>query len=113
MKKLIIAAVAASLVSMPVLAAPSYGHGPDSRGRAEQSYAPNRANPGWQQVHKWQRGERFDRNWAPNYRTIGNPRAYHLQPAHKGYRWVQSGRDAVLVRLSNNAIVAVTPNAFR
>src|SRR3954469_17844343 len=64
------------------------------------------------QGHRWQRGQRFDRRYASNYRVISNPYAYHLRTAPRGYRWVQSGNDAVLVAITSGIIGALVANAF-
>lgn len=115
MKKYILALAAATLVATPVLAAPGQSqgqisHNPSKPGQpAQKAKAPVKAA----QAHQWKRGERFDRNRATNYRIISNPRAYKLQNAPNGYRWVQSGRDALLIRLSNNIISSVVTGAIR
>jgi Ni/Co efflux regulator RcnB len=64
------------------------------------------------QARRWNRGERFDSRYAQNYRIIANPRAYRLQNAPRGYRWVQSGNDAVLVAIASGLIGAVLGNAL-
>lgn len=64
------------------------------------------------QAHRWIRGDRFDRRYATNYRVIPNPYAYHLRAAPRGYRWVQSGNDAVLVAITSGIIGALVANAF-
>ena len=61
---------------------------------------------------RWNRGERFDSRYARNYRIIANPRAYRLQNAPRGYRWVQSGNDAVLVAITSGIIGAIIGNAL-
>ncbi|MBY8825354.1 RcnB family protein [Sphingomonas colocasiae] len=63
--------------------------------------------------HRWAKGQRFDRRQAQNYRVINNPRAYHLNAAPRGYQWVQSGNDAVMVALVSGIIGAVIGNAIR
>jgi len=63
--------------------------------------------------HRWAKGQRFDRRQAQNYRVISNPRAYHLNAAPRGYQWVQSGNDAVMVALVSGIIGAVIGNAIR
>lgn len=114
MKKFIIAAVAASLISTPVLAAPVHQQGQQDRGRVEQNdrrpqaqrvvHAPVRMQA---QTQGWKKGDRFDARRASNYRVISNPRAHHLNEAPRGYRWVQSGHDAVLVGIASGLIAAV------
>ena len=66
-------------------------------------------------VHQVQRrvaGQRFDQRYAMNYRVISNPYAYHLRAAPYGYRWVQSGNDAVLVAITSGIIGAILANQF-
>lgn len=61
---------------------------------------------------QWRKGERFNHRYASNYRVIANPHAYHLQPAPRGYHWVRSGNDAVLVAVAGGLIGAVIANAI-
>ena len=64
-----------------------------------------------QQRH-WAKGQRFDRRYATNYRVISNPRAYRLSNAPRGYQWVRSGNDAVLIAITSGIIGAVIGNAI-
>jgi Ni/Co efflux regulator RcnB len=121
MKKLILAAAAASILAVPAAAAP-YGRNDNGRQQVrygEQTRVVTRNDRGRQPVNvrqvqnrKWQRGQRFDNRYASNYRVISNPRAYRLHDAPRGYRWVQSGNDAVLVAVVSGLIGAVLGNAF-
>ncbi len=61
---------------------------------------------------RWTKGQRFDRRHAVNYRVISNPRAYRLSNAPRGYRWVRSGNDAILVGITSGIIGAVIGNAI-
>jgi Ni/Co efflux regulator RcnB len=123
MKTIILAAVAASVVATaPAAAAPFNGQ--DNRGRIEQSfgsgsrdyrsdYGRDDFRNGYQlRHHRWNKGQRFDSRYARNYRAIGNPRAYHLRDAPRGYRWVQSGDDAVLIAITSGIIGAVLANVL-
>lgn len=119
MKKFILAALAATVAATPVLAAPDYGH--NDRGRQEQRYDRHDRNDRFDrhdrgdraQYRNWSRGQRFDSRYASNYRVIGNPRFYRLHDAPRGYRWVQSGNDAVLVGITTGIIASVLANAIR
>jgi Ni/Co efflux regulator RcnB len=134
MKKFIIAALAASVLATPVLAAPYQGqygqNGYDQRhddrgrhdirrdndrGRNDQRFngRDGRSQYGQNNYRSWRQGERFDRRQAYNYRIVGNPRAYHLRDAPRGYRWVQSGNDAVLIGITSGIIASVLANSFR
>ena len=140
MKKLILAAVAASVLATPAAAA---GRN-DNRNRVEQVQRDIRQDARQdareirrdarqdarayrqdarqdareyrqdvrQAQRRWNRGERFDSRYASNYRVISNPRAYRLYDAPHGYRWVQSGDDAVLVAVASGLIGAVLGNLF-
>jgi Ni/Co efflux regulator RcnB len=124
MKKLILAAAAASVMAAaPAAAAPGFGH--NDRGRVEQVRTKQvvRGNNGRKVVttrqivktrqvaaRNWRKGERFDSRYARNYRVIQNPRAYRLHDAPRGYRWVQSDNDAVLVAITSGLIGAVLGN---
>lgn len=145
MKKFIIAALAASVVATPVLAAPYPGQ--NDNGRYEQSRGDHndrndrgqidqrhddrgrydgrrddrgnfdrrdyRGGYGYQVQHRnWTRGDRFDNRYAQNYRVIYNPGQYRLHNAPRGYRWVQSGNDAVLIGLTTGLVAAVLANSI-
>lgn len=122
MKKFILAALAATIAASPVLADP--GQGRDDRGRIEHRddrHDRNDRHGGFDRhdrrdhadYRNWSRGQRFDSRYARNYRVIGNPRAYHLHDAPRGYRWVQSGNDAVLVGITSGIIASVLAGSFR
>lgn len=63
--------------------------------------------------HRWAKGQRFDRRQATNYRVINNYRGYRLNAPPRGYQWVQSGNDAVLIALTSGIIGAVIGGAIR
>lgn len=76
------------------------------RQRAPQRVIVNRPTYSYS---NWQRGQRFNRAYASNYRQIdyrnyGN-RGLYAPP--QGYQWVQSGNDAVLVAVASGLIGAV------
>ena len=124
MKKTALALAGASvaltgLAATPASAADFNRH---DRGRYEQTHnrkvvrnrvVINRYNTNrYVQAHRWNRGDRFDSRYAMNYRVISNPYAYNLRPAPYGYRWVQSGNDAVLVAIASGIIGAIIGNAL-
>lgn len=112
MKKFIIAALAASTLATPALAAPYHGgdHRPQVEQRSDHRAARNDHRP--MQHRGWNKGERFDYRQAPNYRVISSPRQYHLREAPRGYRWVQSGNDAVLIGLTTGIVASVLAGAI-
>ncbi len=125
MKKFILAAVAASVIAAPVMAAPfgdndrngrheqrydNRGH--DDRGHNDRGYNQRRDNRYQNQYRSWNRGDRFDSRYARNYRVISSPSHYHLHNAPRGYRWVQSGNDALLIGITTGVIASVLANAI-
>ncbi|MGE5720918.1 MAG: RcnB family protein [Sphingomonadales bacterium] len=131
MKKLILAALAVTTVATPALAAPVDNHdngrgyqqvrAVDHDDRGDRDYRGNRDFRGDQdrrfgrgdfhgQYRDWRRGDRFDRRYARGYREIRNPRFYRLREAPRGYRWVRSGNDAVLVGIASGLVAAIMAN---
>lgn len=110
MKKFFLAAVAATLVASPALAATPQQH--DRHGQQRVVV---------KQVHKpapvvkyksWKKGQRFDSRYARNYRQIDYRRYHRLKAPPRGYRYVQSGNDALLVGITSGIIAAVIANAI-
>lgn len=63
---------------------------------------------------RWARGQRFDRRYAPNYRVVDyrRYRARRLYAPPRGYQWVRSGNDAVLVGITTGLIAATIAGAI-
>jgi Ni/Co efflux regulator RcnB len=121
LKSLILGTAAASVLAAAPASAADFGRYDNDRGRIERvetSRFVQRDNGRRMiqvrqvQSRKWARGQRFDSRYAQGYRVIDNPRAFRLQSAPRGYRWVQSGNDAVLVALVSGLIGAVLANHF-
>ncbi|MDE2406107.1 MAG: RcnB family protein [Sphingomonadales bacterium] len=75
--------------------------------------------PGWrpgeprrvEQWRSWRRGDRFDRAYARNYEELDYRRYHGLRRPPRGYRWVRSGDDAVLVAITTGIVLSVVLNA--
>ncbi len=106
MKKFAIALIAASFLSGPVLAQPPRhdDHRPGAKKVVVHKTVTYRNN--------WRKGERFDNRYARNYRVV-EARRYHLKAPPRGYRWVQSGNDAVLIGITSGIISSVIAGAIR
>jgi Ni/Co efflux regulator RcnB len=123
MKKIALAAATASVLIAAPASAQTFGRH-DDRGRFEQvqrnrfgnqsfgqrSFGQRNVQFRQVQTRRWRTGDRFDSRYASNYRIIGN--TYGHRQAPRGYRWVQSGNDAVLVALASGLIGALVANAF-
>ncbi|QXT37855.1 RcnB family protein [Sphingomonas sanguinis] len=66
-----------------------------------------------QRYRQWRRGERFDQRYARHYAPIDYRRYRGLRPPPRGYRYVRSGNDAVLVGIATGIVAAVIANAVR
>jgi len=64
-------------------------------------------------IRRWAKGQRFDRRYASNYRVIDNYRGYRLRTPPRGYHWVRSGNDALLVAVTSGIIASVITGAIR
>ncbi|QZP08101.1 RcnB family protein [Caenibius sp. WL] len=119
MKKIIAAAIVFSMMGTSAMAAPAYGG--HNRGqmawndhnRGHGTYRNHDRRPAQQRHVQWRKGERFDRHRAPDYRVIDAPRSYRLYAPPRGYQWVRSGNDAVLVGITSGIVSAIIANAIR
>lgn len=123
MKKFALAALAATIAAGPMIAAPAsaaqYRHDEHRttvvRHQPGRTVVVNRTVVRGPQFRDWRRGERFDYRQARNYRVINDWRGYrarHLYAPPRGYHWVRSGNDAVLVAVTGGLIGAVLAGAF-
>ncbi|RDE05422.1 RcnB family protein [Sphingomonas aracearum] len=116
MKKVILGTVAAAILAAPLAAVPaqaqSYRHTEVVRQGPHRTVIVQRdRRPAY--LNDWRRGQRFDYRQARNYRVINDYRRYNLRTPPRGYHYVRSGNDAVLVALTSGIIGAVIGNAIR
>lgn len=117
MKKFVLGLVAASIAAAPAMAAAAPQRGYDAQRHYVQR-DDHRGGYGYRndrgyQNHHWQRGQRFDSRYARNYRQIDYRQYRGLRAPPRGYRYVQSGNDAVLVAITSGIIGAVFANMIR
>ncbi|MBO0749133.1 MAG: RcnB family protein [Porphyrobacter sp.] len=105
MMKKLVAAIATIALVAPVAAEAQM----NSHGRAVSQVA--RQQGSW---HRFKKGERFDRKRAQYYRVI-NYKSYRsrLRPPPRGFHWVRSGNDALLVAITSGIVASVVSNLFR
>ncbi len=138
MNRFLIAALATTMVATPTLAAaqpyrgpahnsaqgPAHeavqqrGHGPvvvKQRGHAPVAVRQNsyQRPSAVQYRSNWRKGERFDSRQARNYRQIDYRQYRGLQAPPRGYQYVQSGNDAVLVGITSGIVAAVFASLIR
>jgi Ni/Co efflux regulator RcnB len=125
MKKFILAALATSILAAPLAAVPASAQ--DYRHERHTTVVRERPNgnvvvnnrtvirDNHNNFRRWNKGQRFDRRYAQNYRQINDWRAYQgrrLYAPPRGYHWVRSGNDAVLVAVTGGLIASVLAGAF-
>ena len=118
MKKIILAATALSLLAGTPAMAAKRGHRDNVRTEHTVKYSPRKTRTvvvRQTSNRNWRRGERFDYRQARNYRQIqaSEYRRYNLRTAPRGYRWVQSGNDAVLIGITSGLVAAILGNVIR
>ncbi|MEC3910763.1 RcnB family protein [Sphingobium sp. CR2-8] len=124
-KKILVALATTTLVASPIVTAQAQAqsYGPQHRQVETRKVVQHRAN-GRTVVKKqtvvrrdtgrrWAKGQRFDRRYATNYRVVNNYRDYRLSAPPRGYHWVRSGNDAVLIAITSGLIGAVVGSAIR
>ena len=125
MKKLILSAIAATLVASP-MAVSAAKAAPVQRERTVTTVKerPNGRTIVTQRTtvrnngirnngpRNWRAGQRFDRRYATNYRVVRDYRTYRLAAPGRGQYWARSGNDAILVR-NNGTVVRVIQRSFR
>ena len=131
-RKLIQASVAASLIASPMIATSAQAQARDavttvrhtqngtvvrtvnrnSHGTIVKKTTYSSARPAV--ARKWAKGQRFDRRYARNYRVVDyrQYRNKRLYAPPRGYRWVRSGNDAVLVGVTSGIVSAVIAGAI-
>ena len=120
MKKMILSAIAATLIASPLAVSAAEAAPQRERETTVIRQKPNgrtvvtqRSVVRQPQYRAWRKGQRFDQRYARNYRQIDYRQYRGLRAPPRGYRYVRSGNDAVLVSGNNNVIAAVIANIFR
>lgn len=120
MKKIILAAIATTMLASPLAVAPASAAPQREVTRVKvkpngRTVVTTRTTRPGANFRRWNRGQRFDRRYAQNYREIPNWQQYRsrrLYAPPRGYHWVRSGNDAVLVAVAGGLIGAVLAGAF-
>jgi len=105
-KKLVLTVVAGSLAFSPTLSlAQGHRQAPPPRIGVKK--------PQHNSYRSWHKGDRFDRRYAQNYQVVDYRRYRGLKAPPRGYHYVRSGNDAVLVGVTSGIVAAVIANAIR
>lgn len=122
MRKFVLIAVAiGALPTVPVAVAQDRGGERQiHRERLEAERAREEARRHYRFDHRrdrgdrmWRRGDRFEPRFARNYAVIDHRRYRGLKAPPRGYRYVRSGNDAVLISIATGIVAAIVANAVR
>jgi hypothetical protein len=108
MKKFTAALIAAALVAPTLGAVPAMAQAQrhDDRGHGNASQH--------QQTYKsFRKGQKFDRRYARNYQQIDYRKYRNVKAPPRGYHYVRSGNDLLLVGITSGVVAAVTSGMFR
>jgi len=122
-KAILSAAIVAALAAGGPAFAQGYGHGRDEQNRHEDrghDFQPDRhqddryrANDrehdsrGAGPYHHLHRGEHLPSEYRNRQYVVDNWRHHHLQAPPRGYHWVQTGADYVLVAIASGVIAQI------
>jgi Ni/Co efflux regulator RcnB len=97
---LITAALALPVFAGTAMAAP--GHGPAN--------AHNPMDHG--QMDHWNKGEKFDQRRASHYQVVDYRQHRGLKAPPRGYHYVRSGNDILLVGITSGVVASILGGAF-
>lgn len=115
MKKLILGAIAATMLASPLAISTASAAPMPQRHDRYDNRDHDRYDNRRPQYRSWSRGQRFDHRYARNYRVVNDWQRYRgrrLYAPPRGYHWVRSGNDAVLVAVAGGLVGAVIAGAF-
>ncbi len=75
----------------------------DHRRYDDRRYGYRDARPRYREHHRWERGHRY---YGPTY-VVRDYGRYRLRPPPRGYRWVQSNNDYLLVAIATGIILDI------
>ena len=75
-----------------------------------RGYQQDRRGPGAGPNHNFYRGERLTNDYHHRYYVVDDWRGHHLHRPQRGYHWVQTGADYVLVAIASGIILEVLLN---
>ena len=83
---------------------------PDHRDNRARSNADNHNNRGAGPNNSWHRGDRIPVQYRSHQYVVDDWRGYHLSAPPRGYHWVQSGGDYLLVAIATGVILQLLIN---
>jgi Ni/Co efflux regulator RcnB len=99
------AVLAPAVVAVPAMAQPSHqnGHGQVKKVVTKKTTT----------YKTFRKGDRFDRSHARNYQQVDYRKYRNVKAPPRGYHYVRSGNDLLLVGITSGVVSAVTAGMFR
>lgn len=94
----------------PSMHKPPRGYGPQGNPGAKNRLPPQNPHAegrGAGPDHDFYRGGRLPREYRNNYYVVNDWRSHHLSAPPRGYHWVQTGADYVLVAIPTGIIIQI------
>ena len=112
MKRLLpLALAAASMIAMPV-AVQAKDKRPQTHQVSKAKKAPAKSTR-TSQYKRFNKGDRFERSRAANYRTVNYRSVRGLKNPGRNAMYVRAGNDILLINTRTNRVVTVYQNRFR
>lgn len=89
----------------PPAHAPGHGH-QDQRADNHRHDRGRGAGPD----HRYHKGDRLPKEWRSHQYVVNDWRGHHLKQPPRGYHWVQSGTDYILVAIATGVIAQIILN---
>lgn len=107
MKKFTTALIAAALLAPTLSAAPALARD-DHRPQHGHTVVKKKVT-----YKAFRKGDRFDRRYARNYQVVDYHRYRNLKAPPRGYHYVRSGNDVLLVALTSGVVASVLTGVIR
>lgn len=118
LKNLTASMVAAALLA-PTLAVPAMAQADHRKPAAAASHDNHRKSaPAAQATRKqtyktFRKGQKFDRRYARNYQVLDYRKYRNVKAPPRGYHYVRSGNDMLLVGITSGVVASVLTGMFR
>lgn len=106
---LLAAALIAPVIATPAVAAPGHSQSQSHLQKQHQQAGHQQSGKGPQ----FRKGEKFVRNRATHYQVVDYRKYRNVKAPPKGYHYVRSGNDMLLVGVTSGIVAAVTSGMFR
>jgi Ni/Co efflux regulator RcnB len=106
------ALVAPTLAAAPAMAQMGPGHDQRQDPRHDNDRGHN-AGPSKQSYRDFRKGQKFDRRYARNYQVVDYRKHRGFKAPPRGYHYVRSGNDILLVGITSGIVASVLAGQFR